>query len=61
MKRFIYTVLAIATGMIAYRLYHGVLTAIILAIFWPITCIKWLICQEVTLTVLKATFGWFMK
>jgi hypothetical protein len=57
----IYVLFCVATGMIAHKLYHDVLIAIIAGVFAPISWIKWLICHEVTLSVLKATFDWFFK
>ena len=61
MKEIIYLLFCVATGMIAHKLYHDVLIAILSAIFWPIAWIKWLICHEVTLNLLKATFQWFFE
>jgi hypothetical protein len=30
-------------------------------IFWPIAWCKWLICQQVNLTIIKATFSFFLR
>ncbi len=56
-----YLIFCVLTGMVAHRLYHDVLISIISGIFWPIAWIKWLICHEVTLSVLKYTFNWFLN
>lgn len=61
MREVLYLIFCVLTGMIAHKLYHDVLIAIICALFAPIAWIKWLICHDVTLAVLKATFNWFFQ
>jgi hypothetical protein len=48
-----------STAMVGYHIHHSVFWAIVDFIFAPIAWIKWLICQEVTLRIIKETFGFF--
>ena len=64
MKRvygFIYTICRICTAMIGYTIHNSVFWAIMDFLFMPLTWIKWLICQEVNLTIIKSSFEFFLK
>ncbi len=56
-----YTVFSVLTAMIGYTIHGSLFWAIMDFIFTPIAWIKWLICQEVTLSIIKQTFEWFFK
>ena len=64
---FVYSIIAIATAMIGYQIntnegsYVPFLWSIIDFLFMPLAWIKWLICQEVNLTVIKHTFSFFLN
>jgi len=56
---FPYTIFAVCTAMIGYTIHNSVFWSIVDFFFAPIAWIKWLICHEVTLKIIKETFNWF--
>ena len=53
---------SIITGMVGYTINGGsTFWGIVDFIFSPLPWIKWIVCQEVNLTILKETFSWFLK
>lgn len=61
MKELLYTVFCVCTAMIGYTIHNSIFWSIMDFIFCPFAWIKWLICHEVTLSVIKETFSWFFK
>lgn len=57
----IYLIISIMTGMIRYHMSPDLFWAIVDALFFPLVWIKWLICAEINLTIIKETFSFFMK
>ena len=57
----VYLVLATITAMVGHTIHGSLLWSIIDFIFWPIAWIKWLICHQVCLTVIKNAFGFLMQ
>lgn len=55
----IYLIIAVITAMIGYQIHGSIGWSIVDFFCWPIAWIKWLICQECTLSVIKAAFSWF--
>ena len=55
----IYTIFNVLTAMIGYTIHGSMFWSIVDFFFTPLAWIKWLICQEVTLKVIKETFTWF--
>lgn len=56
------TVLAVIVGMLGYRLNDDSLFwGIVDGLFYPIALIKWIICEELTLTLIKNTFPFFFN
>lgn len=55
-----YLIFGVLVAMVCYQMHHDILLAIIYLIFWPIPLIKWLICKQLTLTLIKATFGFLL-
>ncbi len=51
----------ISTAMVGKAIHHSTFWAIMDFIFAPLAWIKWFICQEVTLSIIKSAFAWFMK
>ena len=66
--QFLYFIASVATGMIGYDINVKVLHSWC-PLFWsimdfffsPFAWMKWLICQEVTMTIIKDTFSFFTK
>jgi hypothetical protein len=56
-----YTIFSVCTAMIGYKIHSSIFWSIMDFIFTPIAWIKWLICEEVTLKIIKSTFEWFFK
>lgn len=52
---------AVLTGMVGYHMHGSMFWAVMDVLFWPIAILKWIIYQEVTLTIIKETFYWFFK
>lgn len=50
---------ATATAMVGYHIHHSLFWAVVDFIFSPVAIIKWLICHELTLAVIKDTFSFF--
>lgn len=45
--------------MVGYQIHGSFFWAVLDFFFWPFAIVKWLICQQLTLTVIKATFAFF--
>lgn len=56
-----YTILCLLTAMIGHTIHKSIFWSIMDFIFAPIAWIKWIICEEVTLSIIKTTFSWFFK
>ena len=54
-------IFSLPTAMIGYQIHSSIGWAIMDFIFWPLAWIKWVICHEVTLTIIKSAFDWFLK
>lgn len=52
---------SLPTAMIGYQIHSSTFWAIMDFIFWPIVWVKWFIFHEVTLTIIKEAFSWFLK
>jgi hypothetical protein len=52
---------AIATAMIGHTIHHSVFWAIVDFFFAPLAWAKWLICHEVTFSVIRHTFSFFFR
>jgi len=58
---FLYLIAAICTAIIGKQIHGSIFWAIIDFFFMPIVWIKWLIYQEVNLTIIKLAFDFFLK
>jgi hypothetical protein len=52
---------SLGTAMIGHTIHHSLFWALVDFIFWPIAWVKWLICHQVTLSIIKQTFGFFLS
>lgn len=59
MKRLLYTIIAIFTAVIGYHIHGSIFWTIMDFWAWPIAWIKWLICHDVNISVIKETFAFF--
>ncbi len=51
----------IATAMIGHSIHHSLFWSIVDFFFAPFAWAKWLICQEVNMTIIRQTFEFFAK
>lgn len=54
-------IFCVLTAMIGFTMHKSLGWSIVDFFFAPFAWIKWLICHEVTLSVIKATFSWFFN
>ena len=54
-------IFAIPTGIIGHSIHGSFWWAIFDFLFWPVVWIKWFIFHEVTVTIIKNAFSWFLK
>lgn len=54
-------IFCLSTAMIGYKIHGSLFWSIINFFFAPISWIKWLICQEVNMTIIKETFSFISK
>lgn len=47
--------------MVGYTIHGSLFWSIVDFFFTPIAILKWIICQEITMTVIHNTFAWFFK
>lgn len=59
--KLLYTVFSVLTAMIGYQIHGSFFWSIVDFFFTPLAWIKWLICHEVTASVLHNTFSWFFN
>ena len=52
---------ATATAMVGYTIHGSIFWSIVDFIFAPVAIIKWLICHELTASVLRETFGFILN
>lgn len=56
-----YSFAGICTAIIGKTIHGSLFWAIMNFIFWPISWIKWLIWQDVNLSIIKSAFDFFLK
>lgn len=57
----IYLVVAVSTAMIGYHIHDNWFWACCDFFFWPLAWAKWLVMQQVNLTVIRETFAFFLR
>lgn len=58
---FPYVIFNCLTAMIGYHIHSSIFWSIVDWLFAPIVWIKWLICQDVNMTIIRETFSFFFK
>lgn len=61
MRSLVYTIFSVLTAMISYHINTSIFWAIMAFIFSPLAWIKWLLCHQVTLQIIRDTFSWFFN
>lgn len=59
--RLFWFIFSLATAIIGYEIHGSGFWAVVDFIFAPLAWIKWMICQEVNLTIIKSAFDFFLK
>ncbi len=59
--RILYTIAAILSAFIGHAIHGSIFWTIVDFFFWPIAWIKWLICQEVNVSLIKGAFSFFLS
>ena len=54
-------IMSTLTAMVGYHIHSSIFWSIVDFIFYPVALIKWLICHEITLNIIKETFTWFFQ
>ena len=54
-------VMATSTAMISYEMHSDGWAAFWAFILWPIHLVKWAICHDINLTIIKNTFSFFFE
>lgn len=58
---FFYPIFGVLTAIIGHHIHNSIFWSIIDFLFAPLVWIKWFIFQEVTITIIKESFNWFLK
>jgi hypothetical protein len=51
---------SLPTACIGHHIHGSLAWAIFDFLFWPGVWIKWVICQDVNISIIKETFSWFL-
>ena len=54
-------IFGIPTAIIGHSIHGGFWWTLFDLLFWPFVWIKWFVYQEVTVTIIKNAFSWFLK
>jgi hypothetical protein len=57
----LYFLLCVATAMIGHTIHGGWFWTAMDYLFAPIALAKWLVCHQLNMTVLRATFGFLLQ
>lgn len=59
MRTWLWILFGLITAMIGHTIHGSVLWSVVDFVFSPVAWIKWIVCQEVTLTIIKQSFAFF--
>lgn len=57
MRTFASVIVGLFTAMVGNAIHSSIFWSIVDFFFWPIAWLKWLICQEVTISIIKSAFS----
>jgi len=57
MKSTIWLLFATCTAMVGRTIHGGIFWTVCNFVFWPVSWVKWLICHDVTRSVITHTFA----
>lgn len=63
MRQILYFFMGVLTAMVGHSLHGSAWWSFINGAFWPLSVIKWFICQEVTLKMIEKALDieWFFQ
>ncbi len=53
MKTLANIIISLFTAIVGHAIHGSIFWSIVDFVFWPIAWLKWLICQEVTMSIIK--------
>ncbi len=53
-------IMATCSAMTGFQIHHSIAWACVDFLFWPVALIKWLICHQINLSLIQATFSFFL-
>lgn len=57
----LWAVFAFCTSIIGHKIHGSLFWAIMDFFFYPFAWFKWIICQQVNVSIIKSAFGWFFQ
>jgi len=60
-KSFIWCVVSLLTAIIGHEIHGSTFWAVMDFFFMPLAWLKWVICQEVNISIIKESFAWFFQ
>jgi hypothetical protein len=57
----LHLILALITSMIGHAIHGSLGWSIVNFLFYPIAILKWIICRELTMSVIRDAFSWFFN
>ncbi len=61
MRQLLFIIIAMLTAFIGYHIHGSIFWCIMDWFFWPFAWLKWLICHQVNVTIIKDAFAFFMN
>lgn len=61
MRKILWIAFEIATAVVGYHIHGSVFWAVMDFLFSPIAWLKWMICHEVSVTVIREAFSFFLS
>lgn len=58
---FIGIICGILTAIVGHHIHGSIIWAIINLFFWPLAWLKWLLCQEVNMSIIRGAFDFFLQ
>ena len=58
---FLWFPFAVCTAIVGHAIHHSLFWSVCDFIFSPVAWVKWIICQEVTLSIIKSAFSFFFR
>jgi len=56
-----WAVVGLCTAIVGHAIHGSLFWAIMDFFFYPLAWLKWIICQQVNVTIIKGAFSWFLQ